>query len=310
MLAEVDAHIERYLKQLAHADYQTPKDDKTQRLEDKIAALKEEMSRLKKLESRMLEAPDKQLSLTDPDARSMNSRGTGIVGYNVQTAVDTEHHLVVAHEVTNVGTDRRQLANMAKRAKEALARDRLKVVADRGYYRSEEFVACEDANITAYVPNSATSNNQAKGLFGRDRFIYIEADDEFECPAGERLRRRTSMQDRGLLYYRYWADVCESCDLKKQCTMGSERRVSRWEHDHLLRANDARLENEPEAMAKRRATVEHPFGTLKAWMGATHFLTRTLDRVSTEMSLHVLAYNMKRVIRIVGVRPLIEAIQD
>ncbi len=186
-LAEVEASIDRYLNQLASADRREPSDDKTQRLEDKISAMKEEMARLKKLETQLLEAADQQLSLTDPDARSMKSRGTGIVGYNMQAAVDTEHHLIVAHEVTNVGSDRRQLAHMAKQAKEAMGCDALEVAADRGYYRSEEFLTCNEANITAYVPNSKTSHNAAKGLFAREDFRYIAADDEYECPAGERL---------------------------------------------------------------------------------------------------------------------------
>ena len=153
------------------------------------------MARLKKLEARMLSAPDKQVSLTDPDARSMKTRGTGIVGYNVQTAVDTQHHMIVAHEVTNQGSDRRQLANMAKQAKTALTVDELTVVADRGYYRSEELRDCEEANITTYLPKPQTSGNQAKGQFGRDAFHYIAADDEYECPAGQHLVRHTESLD-------------------------------------------------------------------------------------------------------------------
>jgi transposase len=196
-LAEVDASIDRYLQQLAAADQAEPAEDKTRRLEDKIAAMRREMARLKKLEARMLKAPDKQVSLTDPDARSMKTRGTGIVGYNVQTAVDTQHHIIVAHEVTNNGSDRQQLANMAKQAKTALTVDELTVVADRGYYRSEDLRDCEEANITTYLPKPQTSGNQAKGQFGRDAFRYIAEDDEYECPAGERLVRHTTTQDKG-----------------------------------------------------------------------------------------------------------------
>ncbi len=307
-LAEVEASIERYIEQLVSMDQVEPAEDKTQRLEDKIAAMKEEMDRLKKLESRMLQAPEKQISLTDPDARSMKSRGSGIVGYNVQTAVDTQHHLIVAHEVTNIGSDRRQLTRMAKQAKAAIGSDELDVVADRGYYRSEEFLHCDEANITAYVVKPNTSPNRAKGQFGRDEFRYVNEDDEYECPAGQRLSRRTVTHQDGLTLHRYWTHQCPTCPIKAQCTSGKERRVSRWEHEHLLEAAQTRLDQRPDMMRTRRATVEHPFGTLKAWMGSTHFLTRTLDRVNTEMSLHVLAYNLKRMMNIIGTKPLIEAI--
>ena len=307
-IAEADATIERYLQQLADADRQEPAEDKTRSLEDKVASLKKEMSRLKKVEARLLEAPGQQVSLTDPDARSMKSRGAGIVGYNVQTAVDTKHHLIVAHEVTNQGSDRRQLANMAKQAKSVLATEALTAVADRGYYRSEDIQECERAKITSYLPKPNTSGNRAKGQFGRDAFHYIAEDDEYECPAGQRLVRQATMQDMGKTMYRYWTSVCRQCPLKEQCTSGKERRVTRWEHEEILEAAQARLDRNPDMMRIRRATVEHPFGTLKAWMGSTHFLTKTLDRVSTEMSLHVLAYNMKRMMNIFGTKSLIEAI--
>jgi len=307
-IAEADATIEHYLQQLAEADRQEPAEDKTRSLEDKIASLKKEMSRLKKAEARMLKTPGQQISLTDPDARSMKTRGNGIVGYNVQTAVDTQHHLIVAHEVTNQGSDRRQLANMAKQAKSVLAAEALTAVADRGYYRSEDIQECENANITSYLPKPNTSGNRAKGQFGREDFRYIAEDDEYECPAGQRLVRRATTQDKGKTMYRYWTSVCRQCPLKAECTSGKERRVSRWEHEEVLEAAQARLDRNPDMMRIRRATVEHPFGTLKAWMGSTHFLTKTLDRVSTEMSLHVLAYNMKRMMNIIGTKSFIEAI--
>ena len=308
-IAEVDATIERYLQLLADADRQEPAEDKTQRLEDKISALKKEMTRLKKVEARMLKAPGQPISLTDPDARSMNHRGSGLVGYNVQTAVDTEHHLIVAHEVTNVGSDRQQLANMAQQAKSALGVDELGVVADRGYFKSEEIRACEAAGITAYVPKPLTSPNRAKGHFGRDAFRYIAEDDEYECPAGERLVQHMTTQDKDRTLLLYWTFKCRYCDIKAQCTSGVHRKMIRWEHEAVLEKAQTRLDRNPQMMRTRRAAVEHPFGTLKAWMGATHFLTKTLDRVSTEMSLHVLAYNLKRMMNIIGTQPLIEAMR-
>jgi transposase len=310
-LQQIDESIERYLGQMASADRQESSEDKTQRLEDKIAALKKEMVRLKKLEVRMLETPDQQISLTDPDARSMatSGRGTGMVGYNVQTAVDAKHHLIVAHEVTNVGHDRTQLANMAKQAKAAMATEELSVVADRGYFKGEEILACDDAGITTYLPKPQTSGNLAKGQYGKRDFIYIPEDDEYECPAGERLIHRLSREEKGKTIHRYWSSACGRCAIKSQCTTGKHRRVSRWEHEAVVDAVQTRLDREPERMRARRETVEHPFGTIKSWMGSTHFLTRGLQPVSTEMSLHVMAYNLKRMMNIFGVKPLIEAIQ-
>ncbi len=310
-LAQVEASIDRYLKQLAEADLGEPAEDKTQRLEDKIAALKQEMARLKKVEGRMLSSPGQQISLTDPDARSMatSGRGTGMVGYNVQTAVDTEHHLIVAHEVTNVGHDRTQLANMAGQAKEALGTDKLNVVADRGYFKSEEILACEEAGITTCLPKPRTSGNQARGQFSRDAFRYLPEEDAYACPAGERLVRHMTTQEKGKTLHLYWASNCKNCTIRAQCTSGVRRKMSRWEYEEVLEQVEARLERNPHLMRVRRSTVEHPFGTLKAWMGSTHFLTKTLPRVNTEMSLHVLAYNLRRMLNLVGPKALIEAIR-
>ena len=308
-LTEVEASIDRYLERLTEYDATELDDDKGQVLEDKILKLREEMARLKKCEVRMLEAPDKQLSQTDPDARSMNSRGTGMVGYNVQSAVDSEHHLIIAHEVTNVGSDRSQLAGMAKQAKAVLQRNTLDVVADRGYYNGDEIRACEQAGIDAYLPKPKTSPNKAKGQFDRAAFKYIEQDDEYQCPAGERLTHRTTSTEKGKQIKRYWTSTCSSCAIKNQCTTGNERRVSRWVHADVLERAQARLDKQPDSMRVRRATVEHPFGTIKSWMGATHFQMKTLPRVSTEMSLHVLAYNMKRAINLVGTREILATIR-
>jgi transposase len=310
-LSEVEASIDRYIDKMTNldADESAADNGKKVHIETKIVALKEELACLNELEKLRLASSDKQVSLTDPDARSMKSRGTGIVGYNLQTAVDVENHLIVSHEVTNVGHDRHQLANISKQAKAVLGVNTLRVAADRGYYKSEELKACEDDNIITYVPKNFTSGNRAQGLFDKARFIYVPEDDEYECPAGERLIYRTSMVDNGKNIRRYWTSVCGRCALKEKCTKGKERRVSRWEHEDVLDRAQARLNANWDMMAVRSATVEHPFGTLKSWMGHTHFLTKTLARVKTEMSLHVLAYNMKRMIRIVGIKPMITAIQ-
>lgn len=309
---QIEASIERYLAALASADRQESTDfmaAKIQRLQEKVALLKEHLEKLKTIETQLQEAPDKQISLVDPDARSMatSGRGTGMVGYNVQTAVDTQHHLIVAHEVTNVGHDRNQLANMAKQAKTAMGADELNVVADRGYFNSEEILKCQEAGIIPIVPKCITSGAQAKGRFGKADFIYHADKNEYRCPAGQSLIWRSSRVEGRLNIHRYWSSQCGQCEIKTQCTPSSERRVSRWEHEEILDAMQLRLDQAPDSMRIRRQTVEHPFGTLKAWMGSTHFLTKTLKRVSTEMSLHVLAYNLKRVMKILGTTVLMEA---
>ena len=311
-LEQIEESVERYLQQLDSADRQEPslaRTTKSIRLKDKIATLKEEMARLTELEARMLAAPDQQISLTDPDARSMatSGRGSGMVGYNVQAAVDTRHHLIVAHEVTNVGTDRAQLSHMAKQTKAALAADRLDVVADRGYFSGEEILACDEAGITVTLPKPLTSGNKAKGRFVKQDFRYVAEEDAYICPAGERLVYHYTNQEKGLTLRRYWTNACQTCAIKDQCTTGKERRITRWEHEHVLEAVQQRLDEHPEKMHQRRETVEHPFGTIKSWMGSTHFQTKTLKRVGAEMALHVLAYNLKRVMNIMGVAPLIAA---
>ncbi|SPJ15468.1 transposase [Burkholderiales bacterium] len=312
-LEQIEESVARYLSQLDTADRHESAGSKAkaERLQDKIATLKEEMRRLKKLEVRMLQAPDQQISLTDPDARSMatSGRGTGMVGYNVQFAVDAEHHLIVDHEVTNVGHDRGQLSKMAERAREATGIEDLEVVADRGYFRSAEILECEQAGITPYVPKPLTSGSKADGRFGKQDFIYLAKEDQYRCPAGQRLTwRHSSVEDAMTVHY-YWTTACPACPMKKQCTTGDARRVRRWEHEAVLDAMQERLDRDPNKMRVRRQTVEHPIGTLKGWMGYTHFLTKTIPRVSTETSLHVLAYNMKRMMKILGIEGLIDVMQ-
>ncbi len=312
-LKQIDESIKRYLGQIASADRVDGIRAKVKKegLNEKICKLKQEVERLNETERELKESPDGQVSLTDPDARSMatSGRGSGMVGYNAQAAVDSKHHLIVTHEVTNQGHDRAQLSNMAAQAKTVLDVDELTVVADRGYYSGEEIKTCEEAGIRTYLPKNQTSSNQAKGYYGKRDFIYHPQDDEYECPAGERAIYRFTREEKGKQIRRYWSSACVSCSMKSKCTTGKERRISRWEHEAILDTVETRLEQAPEMMKVRRSTVEHPFGTIKYWMGSTHFQMKTLKHVSTEMSLHVLAYNMKRVIKILGARQLIAAIQ-
>jgi transposase len=312
--AQLEESVARYLSQLDTADLQEPSEAlaaKTAHLKEKLAKLESEMQRLAAMEKQMLASPDQQISLTDPDSRSMatSGRGSGVVGYNVQVAVETEHHLIVTHEVTNSGSDRAQLANMGRQAREALGVDRLEAVADRGYYNSTEIKTCDDAGVAVTLPKPMTSGAKSDGRFGKQDFVYNAAEDVYRCPAGEKLAYRMTTEQDGKMMRRYWTNACPNCPLKSKCTTGNERRIPRWEHEHVLEAAQKRIDENPQAMRTRRETVEHPFGTLKMRMGATHFLMKRLPKVATEMALHVLAYNLTRVMNIVGVKPLLAAIR-
>ena len=301
---QIEQSIERYLTALETADRTQPAeiDAKTERLREKIKTLREQMRRMDAMREELKRQPDEQLSQTDPDARSMISqaKGTGVVGYNVQAAVDARHHLIVAHQVTNVGTDRAALTKMAVAAREAMNKRRLQALADRGYYNAREIKACTEAGITPLVPKPMTSNAKAEGRFSKADFIYIAKDDTYQCPAGQRAIYRMTTVEKGLTLHRYWPSACPRCPLKARCTPGDYRRVTRWEHEAILETMQRRLDRQPQAMTLRRRTIEHVFGTLKHWMGSTHFLMRGLQHVSTEMNLHVLAYNLKRVIKLLG----------
>ena len=310
-LERIDESIARYLSQLETADRHgdAVPAAKVERLKSKIEKLKEEIVLLNEINEQMMRSTDKQISLTDPDARSMATSGkdTGIVGYNVQVAVDTEHHLIIAHEVTNVGTDRAQLANMGHQAKAVLGVDTLEAVADRGYYSGDEILACERSGISVTLPKPMKSGAGLDGRYGKQDFVYLSDEDAYRCPAGETLTHRWTTHDKCHVLRKYATPACRDCPLKSQCTTSKERVISRWEHEAVMEKVQSRLDHNPDAMRVRRSTAEHPFGTMKCWMGATHFLTMTLPKVATEMALTVLAYNMKRVIAIIGVDALLEA---
>ena len=313
-MEQVNASITRYLRALDRADREESDiaEAKSIRLKEKIAGLRQQMQALKVMEQAVQDAPDQQVSLTDPDARSMatSGKGTATVGYNVQIAVDTEHHLIVAHEVINQGYDRHQLAPMALKAQRATGCEQITALADRGYFNGDQVLSCEGTGVAPVVPKTLTSGNTKRGLFTGQDFIYDAEKDHYTCPAGQHLTRGRVRSDRSgdIDHYRHLT-ACFTCPLKPRCTTEKVKRIKRWKHEGVLDVMQDRLDRMPDAMGVRRQTVEHPFGTLKAWMGATHFLTRTLDKVRTEMSLHVLAYNLKRMISILGTGPLIEAIR-
>lgn len=309
---QLEVSVERYLAELDRADRdpEVVPEERVGQLKEKIAKVRAQMKVLDAIDEQLAAAPDAQVSLTDPDARSMatSGRGTGIVGYNVQASVDAKNHLIVAHEVTNVGHDSTQLAAMSRRTQEALGSRELTVLADRGYYKGSELIECENAGVRAILPKPLTSNSKADGRFDKRDFVYDSQSDEYRCPAGERAVKRFTTVEDGMTLHKYWSSACPKCSIRSACTTAAYRRIGRWDREDVFERVQHRLDQMPEAGRLRRQTVEHTFGTLKAWMGATHFLTKTLPRVRTEMNLHVLAYNLKRVIQIMGVEPFIRAI--
>jgi transposase len=313
-MEQVEASIVRYLRALDQADREEGDiaEAKSGRLKEKIAGLRQQMQALKVMEQTVQDAPDQQVSLTDPDARSMatSGKGTATVGYNVQIAVEAEHHLIVAHEVINQGYDRQQLAPMALKAQQATGCEQITALADRGYFNGDQVLSCEGTGVAPIVPKTLTSSGAKRGFFTRQDFIYDAEHDHYTCPAGAKLTKAKRRADHteDLDFYRHLS-ACFTCPLRPRCTPTKLRRIKRWVNEDVLDRMQDRLDRMPEAMGVRRQTVEHPFGTLKAWMGATHFLTRTLDKVRTEMSLHVLAYNLKRMIAIFGAGPLMAAIR-
>jgi len=310
---QLDESIARYLADLDRADRDPSlvPEERTEHLKEKLVTVRAQMKKLEAIGRQLATSPDQQVSLTDPDARSMatSGRGTGMVGYNVQASVDTEHHLIVAHEVTNEGHDRAQLTAMAQQTREVLGKKDLKVLADRGYFSGEEILKCEQAGMTPLVPKPLTNNSATSGRFDKRDFKYDAKRDRYQCPAGEYAIWRFTSVEKGMAIHKYWSSACPKCPIRSACTTSNYRRLARWEHEDVIERMHRRLDRMPEAGRLRRQTVEHTFGTLKSWMGATHFLTRTFPRVRTEMSLHVLAYNLKRVIQILGVQPLVAAIR-
>ena len=316
-LGEIDEAIARYLGELDRADEVLDKtgmampEARISRVNKKLAHFKKEADNLRAIERRMDATGETQVSLTDPDARAMatTSKQPRVVGYNVQTVVETKHHLIVAHEVTNHGYDRDALSMMAHAAKDVMASETIEAIADKGYYKGEEIVACELDGIAVTVSKPHTSNAAAVGRFDKADFTYLPDENAYVCPAGERLTYRFTNEEAGKTMHSYWTNACATCAIKHKCTTGKQRRVKRWEHEAILERVQKRLDDEPAKIPLRSKTVEHPFGTIKAWMGATHFKMKTIENVATEMALHVLAYNMTRVIAILGVPELVKAMR-
>jgi transposase len=268
-MEQVAANIADYLRDLDAADRHEGElaEAKVMRLKDKIDRLRTQMQALKVLEVEVAATPSGQISLTDPDARAMATSGrlTGIVAYNVQTAVEAEHHLIVAHDVIMTGSDRGQLAAMSQKAKAAMGVDALEVLADRGYFSGEEILACEPIGVTPIVPKPHTSGARADGRFGKQDFIYVAEQDAYRCPAGQLLPHHMTTVEKGLTLHRYWdRSSCQACGLKPRCTPSVERRVTRWEHEEVVDAVQRRLELAPYSMRTRRKLVEHPSARSKS----------------------------------------------
>jgi hypothetical protein len=279
----------------------------------KLAWLQQRLVELKALEKEVNEHPDKQISQTDPDARLMKTHHMERkVCYNVQSAVDTKHHLVVEHDVTNT-TDRGQLTLVAAQVQKILGRKDITIIADKGYFSRNDIKETEDLGMTANVPQTDTSGSAKKGIFNKSLFKYDKDKDIYICPAGEELPHRRNVTESGLEQNVYVNHIaCRDCAIRAKCTtsLNEPRKMKRWIHEEIIDTMQSRLDDNPNIPVLRKQTVEHPFGTIKMWMGATHFLMKRKKNVSIEMSLHVLAYNLKRMMNIMGTTRLMGAIKQ
>jgi transposase len=311
VIEEIDAKIEAYLKQLDQRDVEEARVavPRAAEMKEQLERWRERKQVYENCQQQLQQSGEKQISLTDPDSRKMSMGHGSQIGYNVQVAVDAKHKLIVEHEVTNAVTDQGQLTPMAERAKRTLGVDRLEVLADMGYYDGAEVKKCEQQGIMAYIPKPLTSANTKLGLFGKERFHYDTDKDVYVCPAGEELRYRFGTKEKGRAIRYYSTSACGRCALKAQCTRNKRnRRITRWEYEDVLERMKQRVDQHPELMRQRKMIVEHPFGTIKRWMEQSFFLMRGKNKVSAEMSLTVLAYNLRRVITLIGVPPLIQAV--
>ena len=309
-LKKIDEKVERYLDEMERGDKEGKDTEiSVAELKQKIEKLKERKGRYEELLKELGASGQSQVSLTDPESRAMALTPRGEVSYNVQTAVDRKHHLIVEQDVTNEGLDNHQLFSMAQKTTQMLGQDELQVVADMGYYNHEELKRCEEAGITTYVSKPLVSKNTARGLFGKEKFVYEADRDCYRCPAKERLDFRFETQEGDKKFRYYWTNACPGCALKAQCTTDPRfHRIKRWEHEAVLERIEQRVKANIVILKLRQQLVEHPFGTIKFWNDQRHFLMRGLEKVKAEFSLSTLAYDIKRALNIVGGRGLIAAL--
>ena len=306
-----DAKLDDYLQRLDQSDATESKTggSRVKNLAEKIAAIGERRTRCQDMLAELDRSGEDQISLTDPDSRAMAAHTHVAVGYNVQVAVDTRHKLIVEQQVTNQVVDMGLLAQTAEPAKEVLGVATIAAVADKGYFKIEDIEACEKAGIVPYVPRPQRGPSVKAGLFRKDEFSYDAASDSYVCPAGQRLHPYSSSLLRGLQKINYVNKLaCDDCTIRARCTAGKFRTVSRLENEAVLDRMQARLAQRPDVLDRRRETVEHPFGTIKQWMNQGAFLMRGLEKVRAEFSLTALAYNLRRVLNIVGFADLMAAV--
>lgn len=310
LIQRADTQLAGYWAALDTADAAEPAEPPLNRaqLQAKIEALQEKRDWHEELLAQ-LDTEQTQVSVTDPDTRRMRTRHGSVVGYNVQAVVDHQNKLIVADDVTNEETDLRQLAGMAKAARDNLNVPTLEVVADTGYCTTAEVAQCQEAGITAYVPKADTSANTAQGLFGKTRFTYDPQKDVYRCPAGAELTWRFTTDEKGRQVRYYRATGCAACALKPQCTRNrGNRTITREQDEAVMEAMAVRVAAHPEKMKWRKQLCEHPFGTIKRFFGYTHFLLKGLTKVRAEWSLITLAYNLKRILNLVGFVKLMAAV--
>jgi len=305
-----DERLADYLRQLDTGDVEEggTGGSRVPDLTAKIDAIRAKRDRLRSLLESLDRSGESQISLTDPDSRAMAAHTRVAVGYNAQIAVDAKHKLIVEQAVTNQVLDLGLLTQTAAPAKEILGVEQIDVTADRGYFKFEDIEACEQAGMTPYVPKPQRGSAVREGFFAKDEFRYDPAADVYVCPAGEQLRRKYESKSRKLTKIDYSnRSACLACALRPRCT-NTFRRVSRLENEAVLDRMAARLKARPDIVDRRRETVEHPFGSIKQWMGQGAFLMKGLENVRAEFSLTALAYNLRRAINIIGVRTMIAAV--
>ena len=311
-MAAIDRKIAAYLAAMDEADReertQTTVTMDTAAVAKALQDLREKREKAQRQAEHLATQGLSQLVLTEPEAKLMRTARHGHqVAYNAQTVVDAKHKLIVAFELTNEGNDQRQLHPMALQGKQAVDVAQVTAVADAGYSNGEHGQRCEDDGITAIVPRAETVNPEGKQYFSRDRFIYDAASDIWQCPAGETLTcREVSHTEQKK---KYWSNACTGCALKPQCTQAAKRLIVRHFHEDAREAMHQRAMSDPVWMEHRRELVEHPYGTMKWLMGYPRFLVRGLKKAKAELALTVMSYNLKRVINILGVPALLQALQ-
>ena len=311
LIKHIDKKIEDYFRGCDHQDRKENKVKKADK-EQLNANIKSMLKRREKYQDILLEleaSGAKQISKTDPDSRLMQTSGGQQVCYNVQIAVDEKNKLIIAEDVTNDVTDINCLSEIAIEAKEILGTEKIDAVTDMGYYNGSEVKRVTEEGITPYIEKPDTSANTKLGLYGKKKFRYNKEKDCYVCPAGEDLPFRFDTVEKGRHIKYYWNNKCKACTIKPKCTRNKDfRRITRWIDEDILDEMQRRVDANPEMMYKRKCIVEHPFGTLKRTMNQGYFLTKGLPNVKAEFSLSVLAYNIKRVINIIGVKRMIEAL--